>query len=45
MVKIEDCDNNNTCEMTLTKLEDLLHDTSEPFGHELCLAYALLLDK
>lgn len=39
-----DCDENNTCFMSIEKLEILLNDTSEAFGHGLCLAYSLLLD-
>lgn len=40
----KDCDDNNICKMTIEKLELLLNDTNEAFGHGLCLAYALLLD-
>jgi hypothetical protein len=39
-----DCDDNNICIMSIEKLEHLLNDTSEAFGHGLCLAYSLLLD-
>ena len=39
-----DCDNNNICHMSIEKLELLLNDTSEAFGHGLCLAYSLLVD-
>ena len=38
-----DC-NDNICNMSIEKLELLLNDTSEPFGHGLCLAYSLLID-
>lgn len=31
-------------EMTLPRLQAMLEDESEPFGHGLCLAYALLTD-
>lgn len=40
----EDCDDNNVCEMSIEKLDTLLNDTNEAFGHGLCLAYSLLLD-
>lgn len=40
----KDCDENNICHITIEKLELLLNDTSEAFGHGLCLAYSLLLD-
>jgi hypothetical protein len=40
----KDCDKNNICHMNIEKLETLLNDTSEPFGHGLCLAYSLLKD-
>jgi len=30
--------------MSTEKLELLLNDTSEAFGHGLCLAYSLLVD-
>lgn len=40
----KDCDENNTCYLTLEKLEKMLNDPSEAFGHGLCLAYSLLLD-
>jgi hypothetical protein len=30
--------------MSIAKLELLLNDASEAFGHGLCLAYSLLLD-
>jgi len=39
-----DCDENNICNMSIEKIELLLNDTSEAFGHGLCLAYAFLLD-
>ena len=39
-----DCDDNNICIMTIEKLEKLLNDSSEAFGHGLCLAYSLLID-
>ena len=38
------CDENNICHMSIEKLELLLNDTNEAFGHGLCLAYSLLLD-
>lgn len=40
----QDCDDNNSCLISLEKLELLLNDPSEAFGHGLCLAYALLED-
>lgn len=40
----KDCDNNNICPMSIEKLELLLNDPSEAFGHGLCLAYSLLID-
>jgi hypothetical protein len=40
----EDCDENNICHMSIEKLELLLNDTNEAFGHGLCLAYSLLID-
>jgi len=40
----KDCDNNNICHMSIKKLELLLNDTNEAFGHGLCLAYSLLID-
>lgn len=40
----EDCDENNVCHMSIEKLELLLNDGREAFGHGLCLAYSLLLD-
>lgn len=40
----KDCSDDNICNMTIKKLELLLNDTSEAFGHGLCLAYALLID-
>lgn len=40
----QDCDEKNNCIMSLPKLELLLNDPSEAFGHGLCLAYALLKD-
>jgi hypothetical protein len=39
-----DCDDNNICFMSLEKLEKLLNDSNEAFGHGLCLAYSLLID-
>lgn len=39
-----DCDEHNICLMSINKLEILLNDTNEPFGHGLCLAYSLLKD-
>ena len=39
-----DCNDNNICNMSIDKLEILLNDTNEAFGHGLCLAYSLLLD-
>jgi hypothetical protein len=40
----KDCDENNICYMSIAKLELLLQDTNEAFGHGLCLAYSLLVD-
>ncbi len=40
----KDCDNNNICHVNIKKLESLLNDSSEAFGHGLCLAYSLLID-
>jgi hypothetical protein len=40
----KDCDDNDICPMSIEKLELLLNDTNEAFGHGLCLAYSLLLD-
>lgn len=40
----KDCDANDACDMTIEKLEKLMNDPSEAFGHGLCLAYSLLLD-
>ena len=40
----EDCDEDGNCPMTLEKLDQLLNDPSEAFGHGLCLAYSLLTD-
>lgn len=40
----KDCDENNICLLSIKKLEELLKDTNEAFGHGLCLAYSLLLD-
>lgn len=40
----QDCDDNNTCLMSLDKLDKLMTDESEPFGHGLCLSHALLSD-
>lgn len=39
-----DCNENNICFMSLQKLNLLLNDPNEAFGHGLCLAYSLLLD-
>lgn len=39
-----DCDKNNVCYLSIDKLNILLNDTNEAFGHGLCLAYSLLLD-
>lgn len=38
------CDENNISDLTLDKLNLLLNDTQEAFGHGLCLAYSLLKD-
>lgn len=40
----KDCDMNNTCSMSLEKINKLLNDPNEAFGHGLCLAYSLLKD-
>lgn len=40
----QDCDDYNICHLTLDKLEILLNDPCEAFGHGLCLAYSLLQD-
>lgn len=40
----KNCDENNICHMSIEKLEILLNDTNEAFGHGLCLAYSLLID-
>jgi len=40
----KDCDINNICYMSIEKLELLLNDTNEAYGHGLCLAYSLLID-
>lgn len=40
----QDCDENDICYMSIEKLELLLNDPSEAFGHGLCLAYSLLMD-
>lgn len=40
----KECDENNICYMSIEKLELLLNDSNEAFGHGLCLAYSLLLD-
>jgi hypothetical protein len=40
----KDCNENDICYMSIEKLELLLNDTNEAFGHGLCLAYSLLLD-
>jgi hypothetical protein len=40
----KDCDENNICYMSIAKLELLLQDANEAFGHGLCLAYSLLVD-
>jgi hypothetical protein len=37
-------DENNISFMSIEKLELLLNDTNEAFGHGLCLAYSLLID-
>lgn len=39
-----DIDDNGNCHMSLEKLEILLNDGSEAFGHGLCICYALLKD-
>ena len=39
-----DCDADGNCLMTLAKLEIMLNDPQEAFGHGLCLAMALLED-
>jgi hypothetical protein len=39
-----DCDDNNSCDMSLAKIETLLEDPRAAFGHGLCLAYSLLCD-
>ena len=39
-----DCDDNNICIMSIEKIERLLNDSNEAFGHGLCLAYSLLND-
>lgn len=39
-----DCNENNISIMSIEKLESLMNDTNEAFGHGLCLAYALLTD-
>ena len=41
----KDCDENDNCDMSLEKLNVLLNDPSEAFGHGLCLVHALLEDK
>jgi len=38
------CNDINVCELTLDIVEGLLNDTSEAFGHGLCLVYSLLMD-
>lgn len=39
------CDNeDNICHLSIEKLNLLLNDSSEAFGHGLCLAYSLLTD-
>lgn len=41
----KDCNENNICrDITIDRLELLLDDPSEAFGHGLCLAHALLTD-
>jgi len=40
----KNCDENNIYHMSIEKLEILLNDTNEAFGHGLCLAYSLLID-
>ena len=42
--KYGEVDEEGNCEMTLEKIKDLLNDESEPFGHGLALAQALLED-
>ena len=39
-----DCDNTICSNITIDKLNLLLNDSRESFGHGLCLAYALLHD-
>ncbi len=39
-----DCDRNNNCLMTLTKVRALIDTMTEDFSHGLCLVYALLSD-
>jgi len=38
------CNELNICNMSIERLNILLNDSSEAFGHGLCLAYALLTD-
>jgi len=33
----DDCNDNNICNISIEKLELLLNDTNEAFGHGLCL--------
>lgn len=40
----KDCDDNDICQMSIEKLEILMNDRNEAFGHGLCLAYSLLID-
>lgn len=41
----KDCDEDNICILSLEKIKILLDDPKEPFGHGLCIAYALFQDK
>ena len=41
----EDCTTDDVCIMSLDKVNVLLEDLSEPFGHGLCLVYCLLTDE
>lgn len=40
----KDCDEDDICILSLEKLEILMSDPTEAFGHGLCLAYALFQD-
>jgi hypothetical protein len=40
----KDCDEDDICILSLEKLEILMDDPTEAFGHGLCLAYALFQD-